>query len=137
MKIKDLFQSFFSKQEVEQTTLPTRPLLSVESTHSELSADFVQLCKKLAETVKMYDQMAKQMPEGETRDLSEDFSEQIITTLSLCDGCSVIANESTFDSRRHMPVPFSMVEDGTPIQSFVRVGIAIGDQVIIPARVIV
>lgn len=85
----------------------------------------------------MYDQMAKQMPEGEIRDLAEDFSEQIITTLSLTKGCSPIINEPVFNSRRHTPVPFSMVEDGTPIQSFVRMGIAIGRQVIIPAKVIV
>lgn len=105
-------------------------------TPSLLSSDkFKDLCQKLAEMVKMYDQMTKQMPEGETRDLVEDFSEQIITTLSLCDGCSVIANESTFDSRRHMPIPFSIVENGTSIDSILRIGIAIGDQVIIPAKV--
>ena len=101
----------------------------------EPSADFVQLCKKLAEMVKMYDQMAKQMPAGEAKDLAEDFSDQIITTLSLCDGCTAIINEPTFDAHRHTPVPFSMVEDGTPIQSFVRMGIALGEQIIIPAKV--
>lgn len=99
------------------------------------SVEFEQLCKKMAEMVKMYDQMAKQMPAGEAKDLAEDFSDQIITTLSLCDGCTPIINEPTFDAHRHTPVPFSMVEDGTPIQSFVRMGIALGEQVIIPARV--
>lgn len=103
----------------------------------EPSTDFVQLCRKLAEMVKMYDQMAKQMPAGEAKDLAEDFSDQIITTLSLCDGCTAIINEPTFDTHRHTPVPFSMVEDGTPIQSFVRMGIALGEQVIIPAKVII
>ena len=102
---------------------------------AESSAEFEQLCRKLAEMVKMYDQMAKQMPAGEAKDLAEDFSDQIITTLSLCDGCTTIINESTFDAHRHTPVPFSMVEDGTPIQSFVRIGIALGEQVIIPAKV--
>lgn len=102
---------------------------------AESSAEFVQLCRKLAEMVKMYDQMAKQMPTGESKDLAEDFSDQIITTLSLCDGCTAIINELTFDAHRHTPVPFSMVEDGTPIQSFVRMGIALGEQVIIPAKV--
>lgn len=99
------------------------------------SADFVQLCKKLAEMVKMYDQMAKQMPAGEAKDLTEDFSDQIITTLSLCDGCSAIVNEPAFDAHRHIPVPFSIVEDGAPIQFFLRMGIALGEQVIIPAKV--
>lgn len=99
------------------------------------SADFVQLCNKLAEMVKMYDQMAKQMPAGEAKDLAEDFSDQIITTLSLCDGCTAIINEPTFNAHRHTPIPFSIVEDGAPIQSFVRMGIALGEQVIIPAKV--
>lgn len=102
---------------------------------AESSAEFEQLCRKLAEMVKMYDQMAKQMPAGEAKDLAEDFSDQIITTLSLCDGCTAIINEPTFDSYRHIPIPFSLVEDGTPIQSFVRMGIALGEQVIIPAKV--
>ena len=103
----------------------------------EPSADFEQLCKKLADMVKMYDQMAKQMPAGEAKDLAEDFSDQIITTLSLCDGCTAIINEPTFNAHRHTPIPFSIVEDGAPIQSFVRMGIALNKQVIIPAKVIV
>ena len=102
---------------------------------AESSAEFEQLCRKLAEMVKMYDQMAKQMPAGEAKDLAEDFSDQIITTLSLCDGCTAIINELTFNAHRHTPIPFSMVEDGTPIQAFVRMGIALGEQVIIPAKV--
>lgn len=96
---------------------------------------FATLCHKLAELVKMYDLMAKQMPEGETKDLAEDISEQIISTLSLTKGCSPINGDLTFDSRRHIPVPFSLVENGTPIESIVRIGIALGEQVIIPAKV--
>ena len=116
-------KSFCSQQpeQQEQTDVP--------------SEDFVALCRKLAELVKMYDQMARQMSAGEAKDLAEDISEQIITTLSLTKGCTPIINEPVFNSRRHTPVPFSMVEDGTPIQSFLRMGIAIDDQVIIPARV--
>ncbi len=114
----------FRSQQPEQQVQPDVP-----------SEDFVALCRKLAELVKMYDQMAKQMPAGETKDLAEDISEQIITTLSLTKGCSPIINEPVFNSRRHTPVPFSMVEDDTPIQSFLRMGIAIDDQVIIPAKV--
>ena len=115
--------------------LVEREVITHEAEAGELSMDFQQLCRKLAEMVKMYDQMAKQMPAGEAKDLAEDFSDQIITTLSLCDGCTAIINEPTFDAHRHTPVPFSMVEDGTPIQSFLRMGIAINDQVIIPAKI--
>jgi hypothetical protein len=100
-----------------------------------LSNQYETLCHKLAELVKMYDLMAKQMPEGETRDLAEDISEQIITALSLTDGCSPINSDHAFDSRRHTPVPFSLVEEGTPIESFLRMGIAFDDIVLIPAKV--
>lgn len=103
--------------------------------HAPSPDEFADLCRKLAELVKMYDQMARQMPAGESKDLVEDIAEQIITTLSLTKGCSPIINETSFDSRRHTPVPFSMVEDGTPIGSIVRIGIAINDTVLIPAKV--
>lgn len=99
------------------------------------SNQYETLCHKLAELVKMYDLMAKQMPEGETRDLAEDISAQIITTLSLTNGCTPIINEPTFNPRRHTPVPFSLVEEGTPIESFLRMGIAFDDIVLIPAKV--
>lgn len=97
--------------------------------------EIVELCRKLAELVKMYDQIAKQLPEGETKDLAEDISNQIITTLSQCKSCTPIVNDTTFDARRHTPVPFIMAEEGAPIQSIVRMGIAIGEQIIIPAKV--
>ena len=116
-------KSFCSQQpeQQEQTDVP--------------SEDFVALCRKLAELVKMYDQMARQMSAGEAKDLAEDISEQIITTLSLTKGCTPIINDPIVNSRRHTPVPFSMVEDGAPIQSFLRMGIALGEQVLIPAKV--
>ena len=103
--------------------------------HAPSPDEFADLCRKLAELVKMYDQMARQMPAGEAKDLAEDISEQIITTISLTKGCTPIISEPVFNSRRHTPVPFSMVEEGTPIQSFLRMGIAIDNQVIIPAKV--
>lgn len=103
--------------------------------HAPSPDEFTNLCRKLAELVKMYDQMARQMPAGDAKDLAEDLSEQIITTLSLTKGCSPIINEPVFNSRRHTPVPFSMVEDGAPIQFFLRMGIAIEDMVLIPAKV--
>lgn len=129
-KIKSILQCAFEKLKTFK-----RQCLERKEQDDNISNEYVALCCKLAELVKMYDQMAKQMPEGETKDLAVDISEQIIKTLSLSKGCAAIVNEPVFDSRRHISIPFSMVEDGTPIQSFLRMGIAINDQVIIPARV--
>lgn len=129
-KMKNILHSALGKLKSFRSQQPEQPVQT-----DVPSEDFVALCRKLAELVKMYDQMARQMPDGEAKDLAEDFSEQIITTLSLTKGCIPIINEPVFNSRRHTPVPFSMVEDGTPIQSFLRMGIVIGEQVIIPAKV--
>lgn len=129
-KMKNILQSAIGRLKAFQSHMSEQPLQTNVS-----SDEFVALCRKLAEMVKMYDQMAKQMPAGETKDLVEDFSEQIITTLSLTKGCTPIINDTSFNSHRHIPIPFSMIEDGTPIQSFLRMGIAIDDQVIILAKV--
>lgn len=131
-KIKIILRRAFEKLKTFK-----KPFFECKEQDGNIPDEYVVLCCKLAELVKMYDQMAKQMPEGETKDLAEDISEQIIKTLSLSKGCAAIANEPAFDSRRHISIPFSMVEDGTPIQSFLRIGIAIGNKVIIPAKVII
>ena len=96
--------------------------------------DYLKLCKRLAEMVKQNDMMAKQMPEGESKDLLDDFSEQIISSMVL-GGCKAITHEKTFNSLRHRPVPFSIVEDGTPIEKTVRVGVEFNEMVLIPAKV--
>ena len=97
--------------------------------------EFVKLCEDLAELVLMYDRMQSRLQNPESKDLAEDFCQQIIRFLSLSKGCTVIGREPTFDSRLHVPVPFAFIENGTPIDSIMRIGIAIGDQVIIPAKV--
>lgn len=99
-----------------------------------LSKDFVQLCKKLAAMVKEYDLMAKQMPDGEAKDLLTDMSEQIISSM-VAGGCKAITKETTFDGHRHKTVPFSSVEDGTPILSTERVGVECNGMVLIQALV--
>lgn len=96
--------------------------------------DYLKLCKRLAEMVKQNDMMAKQMPEGESKDLLDDFSEQIISSMVL-GGCKAITHEKTFNSLRHRPVPFSIVEDGTPIEKTVRVGVEFNEMVLIQSLV--
>lgn len=98
--------------------------------------DYLKLCKRLAEMVKQNDMMAKQMPEGESKDLLDDFSEQIISSMVL-GGCKAITHEKTFNSLRHRPVPFSVVEDGTPIEKTERIGVELNEIVLIPAKVMI
>lgn len=122
----------------DNTSVETSIELDSQPKHSNnvtASEDFVELCQQSAKLIKMYDMMAKQMPDGETKDAIEDYTNQLILAMLNCSGCKPINHDATFDSRRHTPVPFDMVDDGTPIQSFLRPGITIGEKTIITAKV--
>ena len=136
-------KNFFCKTRINSNVLPNKEYMSESSvvgTSEEkmeslgTQVDYLKLCKRLAEIVKQNDMMAKQMPEGESKDLLDDFSEQIISSMVL-GGCKAITHERTFNSLRHRPVPFSIVEDGTPIEKTVRVGVEFNEMVLIPSLV--
>ena len=89
-------------EEVELVVTTEEQVTEQTTTNNE---EFLSLCKRLAEMVKQYDIMAKQMPDGEAKDLLEDMSEQIISSMVL-GGCQAITKETTFNPLRHRPVPY-------------------------------
>lgn len=136
-------KNFFCKTRINSNVVPDKEYKSesriVETSEEKMESlgtqvDYLKLCKRLAEIVKQNDMMAKQMPEGESKDLLDDFSEQIISSMVL-GGCKAITHEKTFNSLRHRPVPFSIVEDGTPIEKTERVGVELNEIVLIPSLV--
>lgn len=52
----------------EEIPIPS-PSVVIEPSAPINDGDFFSLCKRLAEMVKQYDMMAKQMPDGEAKDL--------------------------------------------------------------------
>ena len=110
------------------------PSVVIEPSAPINEGEFLSLCKRLAEMVKQYDMMAKQMLDGEAKDLLADMSEQIISSMVL-GGCQAITKETSFNALRHNPVPFAIIEDGTPIQSTLRMGVELNGVVLIPAIV--
>jgi hypothetical protein len=110
------------------------PSVVVEPSAPIKEGDFLSLCKRLAEMVKQYDMMAKQMPDGEAKDLLEDMSEQIISSMVL-GGCQAITKETSFNALRHKPVPFAIIEDGTTIQSTLRIGVELNGVILLHALV--
>lgn len=110
------------------------PSVVVEPSAPINEGEFLSLCKRLAEMVKQYDMMAKQMPDGEAKDLLEDMSEQIISSMVL-GGCQAITKEISFNALRHKPVPFTVIEDGTPIQSTLRMGVELNGVILLHALV--
>ena len=61
-------------------------------------------------------------------------SEQIITSIVL-GGCQAITKETSFNALRHKPVSFAIIEDGTPIQSTLRMGVELNGIVLLQAVV--
>ena len=118
----------------EEIPIQILPSVTVEPSAPINDGDFLSLCKRLAEMVKQYDMMAKQMPDGEAKDLLEDMSEQIITSMVL-GGCQAITKETSFNALRHKPVPFAIIEDGTPIQSTLRMGVELNGVILLHALV--
>ena len=110
------------------------PSVVIEPSALINEGEFLSLCKRLAEMVKQYDMMAKQMPNGEAKDLLEDMSEQIISSMVL-GGCQAITKEISFNALRHKPVPFAIIEDGTPIQSTLRMGVELNGVILLHALV--
>ena len=118
----------------EEIPIQILPSVTVEPSAPINDGDFLSLCKRLAEMVKQYDMMAKHMPDGEAKDLLEDMSEQIITSMIL-GGCQAITKETSFNALRHKPVPFAIIEDGTPIQSTLRMGVELNGVILLHALV--
>lgn len=127
-----------NKGKVEMVDMPRTSAESVcraEATSEQFDASkYEKLVEQIATLVKRYDAMADNLSDENMKDLLADVSSHIINTLILS-GCEPIADEKFYDTSKHVPTPFAMVRDGTPIQSFVRIGVTIGKKVIIPAIV--
>lgn len=70
----------------------------------------------------------------ENADMSDLVKTRIKEAL-LCSGAEPISNENSFDILRHKAAGKSIVRKGTPISATIEPGIAIGDKVMIKAKV--
>ena len=95
---------------------------------------FEKLAEQIAYLVKHYDAMADKLADDNMKALLADMSNHLINTLIL-GGCEPIADDTKFDMLRHIPTPFTLVEQGTPIQSTMRIGVKSNGKVLIPAKV--
>ena len=95
---------------------------------------FEKLAEQVASLVMHYDAMADKLTDDNMKALLADMSNHLINTLVLGE-CEPIADDVEFDMSRHIPVPFTIVNQGTPIQSIVRIGVKLNGKVLIPAKV--
>lgn len=108
--------------------------LELNDNIGETKGDFEQLLIRCVELIKQYDIYAQQMPEGELKVLLTDVSFQFINALILS-GCKPIVDDVKFDMLRHVPMPFSVVDNGVNIKKTLRPGIMWDDKVYLAAQV--
>lgn len=120
-KVMPQYEEFVPKQ--------VEPIINVPTDER-----FEKLAEQVASLVKHYDTMADKLADDNMKALLADMSNHLINTLVL-GGCDPIADDVEFDMLRHIPTPFTIVEQGTPIQSTVRIGVKLNGKVLLPAIV--
>lgn len=95
---------------------------------------YEKLAEQVASLVKHYDTMADKLADDNMKALLADMSNHLINTLVL-GGCEPIADDTAFDINRHVAVPYAIIKQGTPIRSFIRIGVVMKGEVLIPAYV--
>lgn len=76
---------------------------------------------------------------------SQTTDENVISTILFCEsrieemmlacGCELINEESTFDNSRHVPHPFSFVQNGCIIEKTIKPGLSYNNKVLVKAIV--
>jgi hypothetical protein len=136
------------KEEISSDTdMAPLPPIGIEESKEEKHAEeevkcesvvadprFDKLMQECADIVKKYDSLSMRLDEGEAKTIAEDIAEQLIAVM-LRSGGEAIVNEKVYNPIRHQPVPMVLAEVGTPIASTIRVGVADGNKVYVPAKV--
>lgn len=94
------------------------------------NAAYMSLAEKCCDIISELDSITT----NENADMSDLIKMRIKEAL-LCSGAEPISDESTFDILRHKAEGKSIVRKGTPISSTIEPGIAIGDKVMVKAKV--
>ena len=142
MKILNLIKNLFRfktpyKLEIVKVMPQREEIVPMQVEHTiNIPTDerFEKLAEQIASLVKHYDAMADKLADDNMKALLADMSNHLINTLIL-GGCEPIADDTKFDMLRHIPTPFTLVEQGTPIQSTMRIGVKSNGKVLIPAKV--
>lgn len=95
-----------------------------------------KLVKDLIDLITEFDAILRNVADDEVRQIIEMCQYRIMESL-LNNGLSPIDSDAAFDHSLHIPVPYSIVEDGTPIKEFKRIGLRDDSIVYLKAQVVV
>lgn len=92
------------------------------------------LVKSFTELIKELDTVLNKSEDENSRQTIKFCQSRIIEILSN-NGIKTMENNSIFDSTRHVPVPFRIVPNGTPITNVERIGLTYAGKVVLKAQV--
>lgn len=98
------------------------------------NGDILKLFTSLSDLINEFDTYLLQTQNEETKQMIEVFQYRLIESLE-ANGAIPIDKDTEFDCLKHVPVPFSIVQDGMPIKEILRIGLKYNGSVILKARV--
>ena len=90
----------------------------------------------ICELIHEFDSYILQTDSYDVKQVIEVMQYRLIETLCK-NGITPIDNDTSFNSLRHVSVPFAIIPDGTPIKEFKRIGLLFDNKVLLKAQVIV
>lgn len=105
-----------------------------EISHTEDINRGSQLQKDVISTIEEFDTYLSRIENEDAKELVSLFQHRLIEAM-VTNGATPIDKETEFDCLRHVPVPFSIVRDRTPIKEVLRIGLEYNGSVVLKARV--
>lgn len=108
--------------------------LENKTLHNEETERVVRLQKDVISAIEEFDTYLSRIENEDAKELITLFQYRLIESL-VASGATPIDKDIEFDCLRHVPVPFSIVKDGTPIKEILRIGLEYNGNVILKAKV--
>lgn len=102
--------------------------------HNEGTERVVQLQKDVISSIEEFDTYLSRIDNEDAKELITLFQHRLIESL-VASGATPIDKDIEFDCLRHVPVPFSIVQDGMPIKEILRMGLEYNGRVVLKAKV--
>lgn len=111
---------------------PNKPVDMTPSSNSSIEA----FGSAIGNLINEFDSYFSRTSSDDAKQVIEMMQYRLIET-AVSIGISSIDQETIFDVLRHVPIPFSIVTNGTPIREVKRSGLVFGDKVLLKAQVVI
>lgn len=121
---------------IVEDSLKNKDLKGLQDSQSEANIDFPKTAPQIKDdenlhhfqdnvisVIEEFDSYLARIDNDDAKELISLFQHRLIESLAYS-GLEKIDSDTSFNCRRHNPVPFQIVSDGTPINEIIRVGLS-------------